>query len=115
MRAGGGRATGLSPSDLYTSLRFLARVPAFLRRPFSNAEARALVRERVAGREAAFLDLVRRAVYERADSPYRALLREAGCELGDLARLVQGEGVEGALRPFGGGPKACHGSSGAPR
>ena len=92
------RATGLSLAELYTSLRFLAHVPAFLRRPFSDAEARAFVRERVAGREAAFLDLVRRAVYEPADSPYRALLREAGCELGDLARLVHGEGVEGALR-----------------
>ena len=42
--------------------------------------------------------LVRRAVYERGDSPYRTLLREAGCEVGDLARLVQGAGVEGALQ-----------------
>ena len=98
MRAGMVRATGLTLSDLYPSLRFLAQVPAFLRRPFSDAEARALVRERVAGREAIFLDLARRAVYERPDSPYRALLREAGCELGDLARLVHGEGIEGALR-----------------
>jgi hypothetical protein len=98
MRAGTGRATGLPLSDLYTSLRFLAQVPAFLRRPFSDAEARALVRERVAGREATFLDLLRRAVYQRPDSPYRALLREAGCELGDLTRLVHGEGIEGALR-----------------
>jgi hypothetical protein len=93
-----GQATGFSLSDLYTSLRFLAQVPAFLRRPFSDAEARALVRERLTGRDAAFLELVRRAIYERSDSPYRALLREAGCELGDLTRLVQEEGVEGALR-----------------
>jgi hypothetical protein len=97
-RPGIERATGLSPSDLCASLRFLARVPAFLRRPFSDAEARAFVRERLAGREAAFLDLVQRAVYARVDSPYRRLLRGAGCELGDLARLVGGEGVEGGLR-----------------
>jgi hypothetical protein len=93
-----GRVTGLSPSDISTSLRFLGQVPAFLRRPFSDAEARTLVRERRSGREAAFLDLVRRTVYEQGDSPYRTLLREAGCELGDLASLVHGEGIEGALR-----------------
>ena len=98
MREGIARATGLSLSEISTTLRFLGQVPAFLRRPFSDAEARALVRDRLSGREAAFLALVRRAVYERSDSPYRTLLREAGCELGDLARLVQGEGVEGALQ-----------------
>jgi hypothetical protein len=98
MRTGIGGATGLSLSDLYTNLRFLAGVPAFLRCPFSDAEARAFVRGRLSSRETSFLDLVRRTVYERDDSPYRTLLREAGCEFGDLARLVQGDGVEGALR-----------------
>ncbi|HEX2501478.1 MAG TPA: hypothetical protein VHO73_08450 [Methylomirabilota bacterium] len=98
MRASIGRATGLSLAEIFTSLRFLGRVPAFLRRPFSDAEARAFVRERRSGRAAAFLDLVRRGVYERGDSPYRTLLREAGCELGDLTRLVHEEGIEGALR-----------------
>jgi hypothetical protein len=97
MRAPRGPATRLSLSDLSTGLRFLAQVPAFLRRPFSDAEARAFVRERVAHRDAAFLDLVRKAVYERAESPYRALLREAGCEPGDLAGLVRADGIEGAL------------------
>jgi hypothetical protein len=97
MRGSIGRSTGLTLSELYGSLRFLAQVPAFLRRPFSDADARALVRERMAGREASFLELVRREVYERPDSPYRVLLRQAGCELGDLARLVHREGIEGAL------------------
>lgn len=68
MRPAMEQATGFSRSDLETSLRFLARVPAFLRHPFSDGEARALVRGRVAVREAAFLDVVRRAVYEQADS-----------------------------------------------
>jgi hypothetical protein len=98
MRAGIGRATGLTPSDLHANLRFLAQVPAFLRRPFSDAEARALVRARVAGRAAPFLGLVRRVIYGQAASPYRMLLRAAGCELNDVVRLVQSEGVEGALR-----------------
>ena len=98
MRGGIGRATGLSLSEIFTTVRFLGQVPAFLRRPFSDAEARALVRDRLSARDAGFLDLVRRTVYEQGDNPYRTLLREAGCELGDLARLVEGEGIEGALR-----------------
>jgi hypothetical protein len=89
--------TGLPPSELYAGLRFMARVPAFLRRSFTDVEARALVRERLADRATAFLALARRSIYERRDSPYRALLQAAGCELGDLARLVHADGVEGAL------------------
>jgi hypothetical protein len=89
--------TGLAPSELYGGLRFLARVPAFLCHPFTEDEARALVRERLGDRAAAFLSLARHAIYERRDSPYRALLRAAGCELGDLARLVHADGVEAAL------------------
>jgi hypothetical protein len=54
--------------------------------------------ERLARRDADFLALVNRAVYDQPASPYRILLRHAGCEPGDLARLVRMEGVEGALR-----------------
>jgi hypothetical protein len=48
-------------------------------------------------RETAFLDLVRRLVYPRPANPFRRLLDIAGCEYGDLARLVRTEGLEGAL------------------
>ncbi len=56
-----------------------------------------MVRERLARREAAFLELVTRTVYADPQSPYRRLLELAGCERGDLERLVRAEGVEGAL------------------
>jgi hypothetical protein len=69
-----------------------------LRRPVGLAEARAVLRRRLSNRSADFLLTVRRAVYEQPESPYLALLRQAGCELGDLAALVGHEGVEGALR-----------------
>jgi len=49
-------------------------------------------------RHANFLALVRRGVYEQAASPYRHLLRLAGCEYGDLEQLVRQDDVEGALR-----------------
>jgi hypothetical protein len=72
-------------------------VPGFLRRPITRDGAQAGLRQRQERRGQHFLDLVRVAVYERAASPYRALLAHAGCEPGDLERLVRQEGVEGAL------------------
>jgi hypothetical protein len=36
-------------------------------------------------------------VYERPGSPYARLLAHAGCEYGDVERLVEHEGLEGAL------------------
>ena len=37
-------------------------------------------------------------MYPHPDSPYRRLLERAGCQYGDLERLVRTEGLEGALR-----------------
>lgn len=86
------------PGDLRTAVRLLARLPGFLRRPLGVDEARRELARRLATRGAVFLDLVRRAIYARDESPYARLLRHAGCEYGDLERLVRGDGVEGALR-----------------
>ena len=84
--------------EAWLGARLMARLPGFLRRPLTLNEAHAAVAARLAHREASFLDLVGRRVFERPGSPYRALLGRAGCERGDLARLVGQEGVEGALR-----------------
>ncbi len=84
--------------DVRIGARFLRRLPSFLRHPLSLEEARATLRRRLERREADFLALVKRAIYEHAGGPYRHLLRHAGCEYGDLERLVGQEGVEGALR-----------------
>jgi hypothetical protein len=83
--------------DLRVAARFFPRLPGFLRRQVTGAEARATVRGWLANREADFLDLVRDRVYASPASPYRALLRHAGCEPGDLERLVRLEGVEATL------------------
>lgn len=85
-------------ADAALGARFLARLPAFVRSPIGAAEGRAIIRRRLAERDADFLALVRRAVYAHPTSPYRVLLRHAGCEYGDLERLVSGDGLEGALR-----------------
>jgi hypothetical protein len=87
-----------SLADLRLAVRFLRRVPGHLRRPLTVDHAASMVRERLARREADFLDLVTRTVYADPNSPYRRFLGLAGCERGDLERLVRREGVEGALQ-----------------
>ena len=84
-------------ADLRKGARFLSQVPWFLRHPLTVEEARATLRRRLEHRESDFLALAKRAIYDYPPSPYRALLRLAGCAYGDLALLVRRDGVEGAL------------------
>lgn len=92
--------TRRSPSlrELRLAARFLGCLPGHLRRPLTVEHAAATVRARLARREADFLHLVARTVYANPRSPYRRLLALAGCEQGDLERLVHAEGLEGALQ-----------------
>lgn len=77
--------------------RFPVALRRFLRAPLTLEGARRIVRERLERREANFLGLMERSVYGHAASPYLALLKLAGCELGDLGNLVWSKGLEGAL------------------
>lgn len=88
----------LSLAEFSLACRFLRQLPSYLRRPVTIEEARSVLEQRLARREADFLDLVQRAVYAHPQSPYRVLLDWAGCEYEDLVRLVEDRGVEGALR-----------------
>jgi hypothetical protein len=83
--------------DLRLGLRFVRHLPGLLRRPLTLDDARRTLADRLARRPADFLALARAAIYAHPASPYRDLLRWAGCEYGDLERLVAREGVEGAL------------------
>ena len=94
----GGLTSVIPLDDIAAGARFLRRLPSFLRHPIGSEEARAIVRRRLERREADFLTVVERLIYRHDRSPYRDLLRLAGCEYGDVERLVGREGVEGALR-----------------
>ena len=78
--------------------RLVAGLRAYLRNPLTLVEARAILHRRLERREADFLALAQGAIFANPRSPYRTLLRLAGCEQGDLERLVRQDGVEGALR-----------------
>ena len=85
-------------ADLAAGARFVWGLPGALRRPLDPTRARATLQARLERREADFLALVQRLIYGYPASPYRPLLALAGCEPGDLERLVRTDGVEGALR-----------------
>ena len=87
----------IAASEFQAGLRFLTGLPRFIRRTIDPAEARTVTRRRLAQREPDFLANVERSVFSHPGSPYRRLLNLAGCELGDLRRLVAHEGLEGAL------------------
>ena len=77
----------LTLEDLWLGATFLRRLPGFLRHPVSPRDALVTLRRRLDGRGTDFLALVRDRIYGYPASPYRHLLRAAGCEYGDLERL----------------------------
>lgn len=77
--------------------RFMWGLPRFLRRRITLDQAHAWIAERLADRETAFLRLIKRGVYGYPQSPYRFLLREAGCEYGDIVKLLENQSLEDAL------------------
>lgn len=85
-------------TELQDAARFGARLQWFFRQRLTPAQAQEIVQRRLEQRSENFLRLMERGVYGHATSPYRALLRHAGCEREDLRRCVQTAGPEAALR-----------------
>jgi hypothetical protein len=92
----------VTPRDTFDFLKTFATFPLALRRHLARRltleDARRIVADRLAHREESFLRIVAQAVYGNPRSPYLALLRLAGCELGDLRTLVMKQGLDAALR-----------------
>jgi phenylacetate-coenzyme A ligase PaaK-like adenylate-forming protein len=81
------------------SLCRLARhLPRFLEEPLTPDQAAAAIACGVEEREARFLERLRGSVYGNPRSPFYRLLEAAGCEYGDVVRLVGTEGLDEALR-----------------
>jgi len=77
--------------------RFALGLRGFLRHTVSLEEARVTVQRRLEDREANFLRLIERGIFGYPRSPYLPLLRLAGCEMGDIRRLVRSSGLEQTL------------------
>ena len=83
--------------SLQMLLRFSTGLRKFLNSPLSGEACREIVVGSIRDRGPSFLDLLRRAVYENPLSPYLPLLRRAGAEYDDVAKIVRQDGVEAAL------------------
>jgi hypothetical protein len=92
------RRAHIALADAAAAGRFLLGLPGFIKYRLDPARCRSILARRLERRSADFLDLIGRTVFARPGSPYRALFRHAGCEIGDLRRLVRDDGLEGALR-----------------
>jgi len=86
---------GWQEAGLYA--RFALGLPRFLRRRMSADDALEIVASRLGSREANLLRVVRDAVFGNPRSPYLPLFQLAGCELGDLERMLAADGVESTL------------------
>ncbi len=85
------------PADIAIAWRFFTQLRSYLRVPLDPGKAHAILRERLQHREDGFLAVAREAIYADAGSPYRMLLGNAGCEYGDLEKMVRRDGLEVAL------------------
>jgi hypothetical protein len=83
---------------LQTFVRFPFALRKFLQHRITLDDAKHIAHERMENREENFMRIVEKSIYGYPRSPYRPLLKMAGCELGDLRSLVKQKGLEDALR-----------------
>ncbi len=77
--------------------RFAWGLRGFLRHPITLDEARAMIEQRMAEREANFLRLIERGIFAYPKSPYLPLMKLAGCEIGDIKNLLRARGLDKTL------------------
>ncbi|MDH3444179.1 MAG: hypothetical protein OEN50_09680, partial [Deltaproteobacteria bacterium] len=84
------------------TLDLVAALPRFFREQITVQQAEEDIKRLLDTREERFLELVRSQIYERPDSPYLPLLRNAGCEFSDLESNVHRSGLEETLAKLAG-------------
>jgi len=77
--------------------RYTLGLRAYCRRQIDLREAESIIRHGMKSRNARFMRMLQHSILGYKPSPYRRLLKAAGCEIGDVQRMVASDGVEGAL------------------
>ncbi|MFC1485945.1 hypothetical protein ACFL55_02850, partial [Candidatus Latescibacterota bacterium] len=75
--------------ELAMYAKFFTRLPHFLNTPITPQDGRAYIADGLTNREDRFLRIAQRSIYNNPSSPYLPLLRNAGCEAGDLEQMVR--------------------------
>jgi len=78
--------------------RFFTGMRRFFQTTLSLDDAKRIVGERMRSREQTLLAILDRAVFRNPGSPYRKLFESAGYSAEDVRKLIEGSGVEAALR-----------------
>ncbi|MFC1846845.1 hypothetical protein ACFLYS_02150 [Chloroflexota bacterium] len=78
-------------------LRLVRDYRQFIKNPITIDKVKNIVQKRFENRNRSFLSLVRNTIYKNKNSPYSKLLNIAGCEYGDLEKLVKSNGIEYTL------------------
>ena len=92
-------------SDLVNVKRTLSLPPAlprFFRERITLQQAGEEIKRLLDTRVERFLELTRRQIYQRPESPYLRLLKHAGCEFSDLKTGVDRHGLESTLAKLAG-------------
>src|SRR5262245_60187992 len=84
-------------SDLRGMFSLVSALPKFFCEPISPQRAEEEIKRGLDTREKRFLDLVHTRIYDDPKSPYRKLLRFAGCDFSDLRANVGRYGLEKTL------------------
>jgi hypothetical protein len=77
--------------------RFSFGLGTFLKDSITVDKSRHIILQRLKNRNSNFLSLIRKSIYEYPQSPFLALLKEAGCQYGDLEKMVSNNGIEPTL------------------
>lgn len=88
--------TALNDALMYG--RFAFGLNHFLRQKLTLEQAYAALKNNLANRDQNFLRVLQHGVYGFPGSPYLPLLKRAGCEFGDVKKMVNKEGLLAALR-----------------
>lgn len=84
-------------ANVKNTARLAVALPQFFRRRITLQQAQEGVKKLLDTRVERFLELARAQIYARKDSPYRALLKRAGCEFADLQTQVRSRGLQETL------------------
>ena len=84
------------------TLTLVAALPKFFRDRVTLRQAEAEIKRLLDTRVERFLRLTREQIYQRRESPYLMLLKQAGCEFSDLQNHVQRNGLEETLAKLAG-------------
>jgi hypothetical protein len=95
----GGRMSLFGQAAAYWRLAW--GLKGFLREPLTLEQSREIIRQGLQNREQSLLVMVKRTIFDNEASPYLKLFELAGCEYGDLEKMVRSDGVEAALHKLG--------------